>query len=222
MISNGINGLFQMPVDKVRSFLPKNIEPIETNHGVGLVGITMFHFSESPIGPYDELVISAYVVPRMGLTSRHQHAAVHPIVVASTYHEARQHAIDLWHLPHFMEDIYIRFEESDDRRVLKGTAFCYRDEPIVSLEISQSGTWRPVQQFYQSFQKDSSGSYVGVLDMTGELSEHEGGTGTLVLYPQHRLFEKIDLSELDPFPYREMWMKHGVENYHDLLSVDFY
>jgi predicted GIY-YIG superfamily endonuclease len=72
-------------------------------------------------------------------------------------------------------------------------------------------------QLYQSFQCDDSGSYIGVMDMQGRLSEHEEQTGEVRLYTDHHFFDHLDLSEMDPMPMREMWMKDGVESYYDLV-----
>lgn len=77
-ISNGINCIFEIPTEAARQYLPAGIEPVEANHGVSLIGITMFDFSESPAGPYQELVVSLYAVPRLGIMDQHPHAAVTP------------------------------------------------------------------------------------------------------------------------------------------------
>lgn len=217
-ISNGINCIFEIPTETARQYLPAGIEPVEANHGVSLMGITMFEFSESPVGPYQELVVSLYAVPRLGIMEQHPHAAVYPIVVASSSREARDHAIDLWHLPHFMEDISLEFSTTPDGRSITGKVCCHKGRPIVELSVSQTGKWNPMYQLYQSFQGDDSGSYMGIMDMRGQLSEHEEGTGTVQAY-DHRFFEHVDLSAIDPQPFREMWLKAGVESYHALISI---
>lgn len=217
-ISNGINGIFEIPTETARQYLPAGIEPVEANHGVSLVGITMFDFSESPVGPYQELVVSLYTVPRLGIMEQHPHGAVYPIVVASSSREARDHAIDLWHLPHFMEDITLEFSTSPDGQTISGKVSCHKGEPIVELSVSQTGAWRPMYQLYQSFQGDDSGSYMGIMDMQGQLSEHEEGTGSVRLH-EHRFFRQANLSDMDTLPFREMWMKAGVESYHALISI---
>jgi hypothetical protein len=219
-ISNGINCIFEIPTETARKYLPKGIEPVEANHGVSLIGITMFDFPDSPVGPYRELVVSLYAVPRLGIMEQHPHAAVYPIVVASSNREARDHAIELWHLPHFMEDIDITFTVSPDGQSITSKAVCSLGEPIVEMTVSQSGQWNPMYQLYQSFQGDKSGSYMGIMDMRGNLSEHEDSTGIVVLYPSHRFFNHVDLSTMDTLPFREMWLKDGVESYHDLIEVN--
>lgn len=218
-ISNGINSIFEIPTEAARQYLPPGLEPVEANHGVSLIGITLFDFSESPVGPYQELVVSLYTVPRLGVMEQHPHAAVYPIVVASSSRAARDHAIDLWRLPHFMEDIGIEFTPSADGRSMTGKAFCHKGEPIVQLTVSQTGAWAPMYQLYQSFQGNGSGSYMGIMDMQGQLSEHEEGTGTVQVF-DHRFFRQhVDLSVIEPLPFREMWLKAGVESYHALVAL---
>lgn len=218
--SNGINCIFEIPAGAARQWLPHGLEPVEANHGVSLLGITLFDFTDSPLGPYQELVLSVYAAPRLGIMEQHPHGAVCPIVVASSSQEARDHAIDLWHLPHFSEDIYIEFREHPDGKEISGKVFCHRNEPILELAVSASGAWNPAYQLYQSFQSDESGHYMGVMDMQGSLSEHEEHTGTIRLYKEHRFFSRLNLSEMDTAPYREMWMKDGVETYHSLFTPD--
>ncbi len=213
-----MNCLFEIPTEAALTLLPAGVQPVEIVHGASLIGITMFDFTESPIGPYQELVISLYVVPLMGIMEQHPHAAVFPLVVASTHQEARDHAIDLWHLPHFNEDISIDFSESADGQTISARVSCHLGEPIVDMRISQSGKWHPAYQAYQSFQCDETGSYIGIMDMKGRLSEHEENTGSIRLYP-HRLFDPLDLSAMDTMPLREMWMKEGVESYHEIVTV---
>lgn len=218
-IANGINCLFEIPTGTARRYLPAGEEPVEVNHGVSLIGITLFDFSESPVGPYQELVVSLYVVPRLGVTEQHPHAAVHPIVVASSSQAARDHAIELWHLPHFMEDIGIEFNVWADGQTITGRVFCHRWEPIVELTVRQTGVWKPMNQLFQSFQSDETGAYLGVFNMEGSLMEHEENTGSVRLHPLHRFFDRLDLSAMDTLPFREMWLKNGVERYRELVAL---
>ena len=217
--SNGINCMFELPTEVARKLLPRGVEPVEPHHGSSLLGVTEFDFSDSPLGPYQELVLSLYVVPRLGIMEQHPHGAVYPVLVASSSQEARDHAIELWHLPHFNEDIYIEFTERPGGKGISGKVFCHKDQPILELHVDELAGWNPVYQLYQSFQYDQSGAYMGIMDMKGTLSEHEENTGTIRLY-EHRLFEGLDLSAMDTVPFREMWMKAGVESYHDLVSVN--
>jgi hypothetical protein len=210
--TQALNACFELPTTAGQALIGGQRQPVESSYGMSVLAVTLFDFSDSPVGPYQELVLSLFVVPRLGAGERHPHAAVCPIRIASTHQAARRHAIDLWHLPHFMEDIRIDFQEAVDGRHVRGTVLTDDDGPILELTVSHSGKWARTSQLYQSFQRDLSGAYMGILTMDGELSEHERGTGSLRLHP-HRFADALDLSEIEPAPIREMWMKDGVETY---------
>jgi hypothetical protein len=84
---------------------------------MSVLAVTLFGFSDSPVGPYHERVLSLFVAPRIGASERHPHAAVSPIRIASTHDDARWHAIDLWHLPH-------RFADGLDLSQIEPTPLC--------------------------------------------------------------------------------------------------
>jgi hypothetical protein len=216
--TQAINACFEIPTPAGQALIGGQRQPIESSYGMSVLAVTLFDFSDSPVGPYHELVLSLFVAPRLGAGGRHPHAAVRPIRIASTHDAARRHAIDLWHLPHFMEDIRIDFQEAAAGRQMRGTVLTQGDEPIVELTVSHSGKWARTSQLYQSFQSDMSGAYMGTLTMEGELSEHECGTGSLRLHP-HRFADRLDMSEIEPLPIREMWMKNGVESYLGLAHL---
>lgn len=211
-IRQAINGCFEIPTEVGLALIGGQRQPVEARYGMSVLAVTLFDFSDSPVGPYHELVLSLFVVPRLGASERHPHAAVCPIRIASTHDAARRHAIDLWHLPHFMEDIHIDFAEAADGREVCGTVWSDQDERILELTVSHSGKWTPTSQLYQSFQRDASGAYMGTLTMDGTLSEHERGTGALHIYP-HRFADGLDCAQIEPAPIREMWMREGVETY---------
>ncbi len=50
--SQAINCIFELPTEAARKLLPRGVEPVEPNHGLSLMGVTLFDFSESPLGPY--------------------------------------------------------------------------------------------------------------------------------------------------------------------------
>lgn len=221
-IPNGINGLFYLPTEVALRLLPDHVQPIEAMHGRSVVGITLFEFSGSNItlAPYVELVVSLYVVPKLGIMKDHPHAAVFPLSVASSNQQARNHAIDLWHLPHYMEDISLDFEETAKSDRISGLISCTKGEPIVQLSVNKGSEWQPMFQAYQSFQQDETGRYIGILDMQGSMTEHEEGTGNLQINLKHRFFKDLDLSEMDTTPMREMWLKNGQETYHKLVTLE--
>jgi hypothetical protein len=210
--TQAINACFEIPTPAGQALIGRQRQSVESSYSMSVLAVTLFDFSDSPVGPYHELVLSLFVVPRLGATERHPHAAVCPIRIASTHDAARRHAVDLWHLPHFMEDIRIDFREAADGCQVCGTVLADDGELILEMTVSHSGKWAQTSQLYQSFQRDQSGAYMGTLMLEGELGEHERGTGSLRLHP-HRFMDGLDLSEIEPAPIREMWMKNGVESY---------
>ncbi len=214
-----ISASFEIPSDEARRLMPRGIEPVEAWHGSSVLTVTLFEFDRSPIGPYQEVVLSIFAVPRLIKGDLYPHAAVTPIRLGSTHHQARQHAIELWHLPHFMEDIRIDFTESADRTRMTGKVFCPRGEEILELNVSHQAGWHPVTHQYQSFQVDSTGLYMGKIDWIGKLSEHEEGTGS-IRFRNHRFFEGLiePGAFADSPPMREMWMRDGVEAYYPITQ----
>jgi len=210
-----ISGSFEIPTEAARRLIPSGVEPLEPWNGASVLTVTLFEFSESPVGPYQEVVLSLFVVPRLIKGDLFPHGAVAPILLGSTHPEARQHAIDLWHLPHFHEDIRIEFQGSEDGRCMTGRVLCPRGEEILELNVTHSGTWSRVCRQYQSFQEDETGLYMSKIDWSGALSEHEEGTGS-VHFRDHRFFDSFPVQlNVDSPPLREMWMQGGLEAIHN-------
>lgn len=209
-----ISASFEIPTEDARKLLPRGVEPVEPWHGASVLSVTLFEFDQSPVGPYQEVVLSLFVVPRLIKGDLFPHAAVAPIRLGSTHQEARQHAIDLWHLPHFHENIHIEFERSENGNRMTGRVFCPEGEEILALHVTHSGVWRDFCQRYQSFQEDETGLYMSKIDWTGSLSEHEEGKGS-VHFQNHRFFNAfpVKLAVNSP-PIREMWMQQGLESIH--------
>lgn len=213
-----ISASFEIPTGDARKLLPVSVEPVEPWHGASVLTITLFEFDESPVGPYQEVVLSLFVVPRLIKGDVFPHAAVAPVRLGSTHHEARQHAIDLWHLPHFHEDIRVTYEHSETEQRLTGRVFCPRGEEILELNVTHSGVWKETCQQYQSFQADETGLYMSKIDWSGTLSEHEEGRGS-VHFRDHRFFKGLAVPlRVDSPPLREMWMKEGLEAIHHPIN----
>ncbi len=211
-----ISGSFEIPTEDARRLTPKGVEPVEAWHGTSVLTVTLFEFDRSPIGPYQEVVLSVFAVPRLLHGDVFPHAAVAPLRLGSTHAEARQHAIDLWSLPHFHEDIKIDFAQ--DGAQMTGRVYCPRGDEILSLTVSHSGAWRTMEHRYQSFQAVGPNLYMGQIDWIGELSDHEEGTGSVQLN-EHLFFDDLlDPRTIDSPPLREMWMRNGVEIYLPALT----
>src|SRR4029453_1887278 len=107
--ANAISGFFEFPPENARRLLPRPPEPAELRPGTSIFSMTAFDFTESMVGPYGEVVMSVIVAPLVKPGERLPKAAFYPYLVATTTKAARDHAIERWHLPHWMEDVEIGF-----------------------------------------------------------------------------------------------------------------
>ncbi len=212
---NAINGFFEFPTENARRILPRGIEPVEPHHGSSVLAVTVFHFHESEVGEYGE-VVYAVLVPPMVEEGHLPKGAFYPWQVATTTEAARQHAIERWHLPHWMEDVDVRFEPADGGRTLTARV---EAEGSLAMEMSITDhSWDRVSHLYQSFQEDEDGRYLCNILFEGEKSEHEEETGRITLH-DHPFNKDIQISEVYEQPFREMWMREGHQLFDPLRKL---
>ena len=97
-----VGGYFEMATADARKRLPPHLEPLEKQHDRSILAITAFHFSESMVGSYDEVVLAIVVPPIVRPDRPLPKAAFFPFMVGTSTPESRAHAIERWHLPHYM------------------------------------------------------------------------------------------------------------------------
>jgi hypothetical protein len=212
---HAINGFFEFPTENARRVLPRGIEPVEVHHGSSVLAVTVFDFSESEVGEYGE-VVYAVLVPPLVENDRLPKGAFFPWQVATTTKAARDHAIERWHLPHWMEDVEVEFEPGDEGRNLTARV---KAEGRLALEMTITDhSWQPVSHLYQSFQQDDSGRYLCNILFEGEKSEHEEETGRVVLH-DHPFNGDIEISDVFEQPFREMWMRQGHQLFDPLRKL---
>jgi hypothetical protein len=212
--ANAISGFFEFPTDNARRILPKHLEPAELHHGSSIFSMTAFDFDRSEVGSYGEVVMSVIVSPLVKPGEKLPKSAFYPYLVGTTTKAARDHAIERWHLPHWMEDVEMRFEpagRSLTARVSVGGA------PVADLTVGDY-SWQSVSHLYQSFMKDDAGAYLAHITMQGEQSEHEEETGRLKLY-DHPFNRDLVLSEIYEQPFRELWMRSGQQTFEPLKTL---
>jgi hypothetical protein len=158
--------------------------------------------------------MSVIVAPLVKPGERLPKSAFYPYLVATTTRAARDHAIERWHLPHWMEDVDIDFARSGREITAKLAA---GGEPVADLTISDH-SWQGVDHLYQSFMRDDSGAYLANIVMQGEQSEHEEETGRIVLH-DHAFNKDLDLSEVYDVPFREIWMRRGSQTFDPLIQL---
>jgi hypothetical protein len=212
--ANAISGFFEFPTDNARRILPKHLEPAELHHGSSIFSMTAFDFDRSEVGSYGEVVMSVIVSPLVKPGEKLPQSAFYPYLVGTTTRAAREHAIERWHLPHWMEDVEMHFEpagRSLSARVLVGGA------PVADLSVSDH-SWQSVSHLYQSFMRDDSGAYLANITMEGEQSEHEEETGRIKLY-DHAFNRELMISEIYEQPFRELWMRAGRQTFEPLKTL---
>ena len=217
---HAINGFFEIPTDNARAILPHGLQPVEPHHGRSILTVTAFEFHDSAVGAYRELALSVIIPPRIHPGEPMPRAAMYPFLVGTTTAEARQHGMEVWRLPHFPENLDVAFEQKDGAIVVTAAA---RGKPILTLRVTDGGAvaWDQVEHRYQTFMSDAAGGYVSPLVMAGPFMEHEEERGSLVLHP-HLFNRAIDHDEVTTTPFREQWMRDGVETIHPLQTLTAY
>jgi hypothetical protein len=210
-----IGGFFEFPTENARRILPAHIEPAELHHGTSIFAMNVFDFTESMVGPYKEAVMAVIVAPLVKPGERLPKSAFYPYLVATTTKAARDHAIERWHLPHWMSDVEIDFEPGPGRL----TARVRADEaPVAEMTITEH-SWSPVSHLYQSFMRDGDQTYLAHITMEGKQSEHEDEKGLLKLY-DHPFNQPLQISEVYEVPFRELWMTAGMQTFEPLVELE--
>lgn len=213
--SNAISGFFEFPTENARRILPGHLEPAELHHGSSIFSMTVFDFTQSEVGTYGEVVMAVIVAPLVKAGERLPKSAFYPYRVATTTGAAREHAIERWHLPHWMADVDIQFEEADGKRTARVAA---GGAPVAELQITQH-SWNDVSHLYQSFMYDEDSAYLANITMQGRESEHEEETGKIQLF-DHEFNEALDIGEIYELPFREIWMKDGIQTFQPLAQLE--
>lgn len=212
---HAISGFFEFPTENARRILPAHLEPVELHHGTSIFSMTAFDFTESMVGSYGEVVMSVIVSPLVKPGERLPKSAFYPYRVGTTTRAARDHAIERWHLPHWMEDVEMSFAHDGGRITAKvGTG----GAPVAELTIDDY-SWNPVSHLYQSFMKDGDKAYLANIVMEGSQSEHEEETGRLQLF-DHPFNKDLMISEVYEVPFRELWMRDGQQTFDPLVTLE--
>ena len=212
--SNAVSGFFEFPTENARRILPSHLEPVELHHGTSIFSMTAFDFTESMVGPYGEVVMSVIVSPLVKPGERLPKSAFYPYLVATTTKAARDHAIERWHLPHWMEDVEIQFTHGEKK---VSVAILADGSPAANLTITDY-SWGKVSHLYQSFMKDDQGAYLANIVMEGSQSEHEEELGHIQLH-DHPFNKDLVISEVYEIPFRELWMRDGIQTFDPLIQL---
>ena len=166
------------------------------------------------VDPYGELVLSVHVAPRIESHRPLARAAFYPFLVGTTTKEAREHAIKLWHLPHFPHDIQTEFTvDGGNIRI----AASHGGAPILNMHITDY-QWDVVTHVYQAFTHDETGSYMATMELNADFSENEEERGSIELF-EHPFTAGLDIDGVNTTPFRELWMRDGLKTFEPLETL---
>jgi hypothetical protein len=209
-----IGAMFEMSTADARKILPPHLQPLEVQHSRSVLAVLAFRFTESEVGAYDEVVLSVVTPPRVQPGMPLPKAAFYPFMLATSTEAARRHAIERWHLPHYMKDLEFSFEARDGQmktRVLDDGA------PVLELTVSEH-SFEPVTNPYHCFMVDGEERLKVNIFMNADHSQHEEETGELILY-EHPMTEALTLEEVSSFPFREEWYGHGIQTFEEVERI---
>ena len=208
-----VGGYFEMPTADARKLLPSHLEPLEVQHERSILAITAFHFSESMVGEYDEIVLAVVVPPRVEPGKPLPKAAFFPFMVGTSTPESRAHAIERWRLPHYMKDVEIGFAETDAE--MKVTV---KDEGNAVLEmVVTSHNQGTAANNYVCFTVDPKERFMVNILMEAVHSEHEEETGSLAL-SEHPMTQGLTIDEVNTYPFREEWYGKGLQTFDKMVT----
>lgn len=211
---NCVGAFFEMSTADARGILPTHLEPMEVQHTRSVLAVLAFQFTGSEVGVYDELVMAIITPPRIEPGKLLPKAAFYPFMVATSTEASRQHAIERWHLPHYMKDLTFDFAESDGRMEV---AVSDDGAPVVELAVTRHD-FAAVRNPYHCFMVDDDDRYKVNIFMEAPHSEHEFERGELVLHP-HAMTEALTLEEVHGWPFREEWYRAGVQTFEELEQL---
>lgn len=214
--TTGVSAFFEMPTSDARRILPEHLEPVEVTHQRSILAVTAFHFTESVAGPYVELMFSVIVPPVPGWWKKRQHpkAGFYPFLAATSSDESRRHRSEGFRIPHIADDIDAQFVESAG--TLQVSVWSHSG-PIVDLTVTQH-KWESTTHLLHTFMVDGKRRLKSNLQISGRYTVHENERGRMTLH-HHPMTTALTLDEISPYPFREHWLKDGVELFHPLETL---
>ena len=212
--SRAASAFFEMPSDTARALLPAPLQPLELRLDTSVLAVIGFDFTESEVGAYTEIVLSVIVAPLVKGRGQFPKSAFFPFVVGTSTPASRAHAIARWHLPHYVHDVQVDFDEHDDRM---DVSVHEASAPILDFSIG-AHEWSRVDQVYQCFSADHDQRFEVDMHLRGDFTEHEEESGRLVLH-DHAMTSRLDPDDVRTIPFREMWMKDGLQVFEELETL---
>ena len=214
---DAIGAFFEFPTENARALLPADLQPIEPHHGSSVLSVMAFDFTDSQVGAYGELILSILVSPLIQPGQPMPRSAFYPFKLGTTTRESREHAIERWHLPHYMQDIDLEWRHGDGHMTIVATDPGAGGAPMVEMTVTEH-EWSRVQHRYQSFMHDDDGFYTATIVMEGQFSENEEERGGIVIHSRG-MTELLDQWDVTTTPFREIWMRNGTQTFHPLQQL---
>lgn len=208
-----VGGYFEMPTADARKLLPNHLEPLEVQHERSILAITAFHFNESLVGEYDEIVLAVVVPPVVESGKALPKAAFFPFMVGTSTPESRDHAIERWRLPHYMKDVQIAFERENGKLTVNVSD---DGAPVLQMIVTEFDR-TPAANSYMCFTVDPEDRFKVNILMEAEHTEHEEETGSLTLY-EHPMTEGLTIDDVNTYPFREEWYGKGLQTFDRMVS----
>ena len=211
---NCIGAYFGMATSDARKLLPPHLHPLEVQHSRSVLSLTVFEFTESLVGLYNEVVLAVIVPPLVEPGKPLPKSGFYPFVIGTSTEASREHAMERWHLPHYMNDLDIEFSPVED-----GLTVSVLDAgtPVLDLTVTQY-EFGPSKNLYNAFMTDGDERFKANIYMEGSHSEHEEERGSLTLY-EHPMTDPLTLDEVDSYPFREEWYSAGVQTFEPLETL---
>jgi hypothetical protein len=206
-----VGAYFEMPTADARRLLPDHLQPLEVRHERSILAVTAFHFTDSLIGPYHEIVLAVVVPPRVEPGKPLPKAAFFPFMVGTSTEASRLHAIERWHLPHYMQDLDIVFHEGKGEVTVEATD---AGKPVLELRVTDFD-FEPTRNVYSCFSVDDHRRYKVNIYMEAPHTEHEEERGSVTLY-EHSMTAGLTLDEINTYPFREEWYRSGMQTFEEL------
>lgn len=208
-----VGGYFEMPTSDARKLLPPHLQPLEVQHERSILAVTAFHFNESMVGAYDEVVLAIVVPPIVETGKPLPKAAFFPFMVGTSTEASRDHAIERWRLPHYMNDVDIDFV-TDNGKVTVAVADAGR--PVLELMVTDFD-FAPSVNAYSCFTVDPESRYKVNIFMEAAHTEHEEERGSLTLH-RHPMTAGLTLEDVNTYPFREEWYGKGRQTFERMES----
>ena len=209
-----VGGYFEMPTSDARKLLPSHLEPLEVQHDRSILAITAFHFNESMVGEYDEIVLAVVVPPMVEPNKPLPKAAFFPFMVGTSTPESREHAIERWRLPHYMKDVDIDFVPGDGEITVKVSD---EGQPVLEMVVTDHDR-AEAGNTYMCFTVDPEDRYKVNILMEANHSEHEEETGSLTLF-EHPMTEGLTIDDVNTYPFREEWYGKGLQTFDRMVDL---